>query len=189
MKAAGTASNQFSSAVVSGWGAGFYMRLARHMQRASDAIGWVPSFCTVPAACGIPLCGCADHRPTAWDGSSVRIDSFFRVPPRRCTCGKCGAPAVVAFTGKRQFSELINHGKRVNGCLRCGSYGSQPCVSGHCVCRTSCLLQGLAAAEGAMVHLQGKAKVTNIPLGPQTLRPEVRSEIRFVHFTTPQHGC
>lgn len=82
----GTASNQFSSAVVGGWGAGFCLRLAGHMQRASDAIG--------------------------------------------CTCGQCGAPAVVAFTGKRQFSELINHGKR------------------------------------------GKAKVTNIPLGPQTLRPE-----------------
>lgn len=26
----------------------------------------------------------------------------------RCTCGTCGAPAVVAFSGKRQYSELLN---------------------------------------------------------------------------------
>lgn len=25
-----------------------------------------------------------------------------------CTCGMCGAPALVAFTGKRQFLELLN---------------------------------------------------------------------------------
>lgn len=28
-----------------------------------------------------------------------------------CTCGSCGAPAVVAFAGKRQFMELLNAGK------------------------------------------------------------------------------
>lgn len=38
---AGTASSQFSSAVVSGWGTGFYMRLAKHTQRACEAIGCV----------------------------------------------------------------------------------------------------------------------------------------------------
>ncbi|KAL0040019.1 hypothetical protein WJX79_002888 [Trebouxia sp. C0005] len=29
-----------------------------------------------------------------------------------CTCGKCGAPALVAFSGKRQWSELINTGRK-----------------------------------------------------------------------------
>ncbi|GFH08180.1 UDG domain-containing protein [Haematococcus lacustris] len=28
-----------------------------------------------------------------------------------CTCGLCGAPALVAFTGKRQYMELLNFGK------------------------------------------------------------------------------
>jgi hypothetical protein len=30
----------------------------------------------------------------------------------RCQCGKCGAPALVAFSGKRQWSELINTGRK-----------------------------------------------------------------------------
>ena len=30
----------------------------------------------------------------------------------RCNCGKCGAPALVAFSGKRQWSELINTGRK-----------------------------------------------------------------------------
>ncbi len=30
----------------------------------------------------------------------------------RCRCGKCGAPALVAFSGKRQWSELINTGRK-----------------------------------------------------------------------------
>lgn len=30
----------------------------------------------------------------------------------RCTCGQCGVPQVIAFSGKRQWSELINIGKR-----------------------------------------------------------------------------
>ena len=30
----------------------------------------------------------------------------------RCKCGKCGAPALVAFSGKRQWSELINTGRK-----------------------------------------------------------------------------
>ncbi|KAL3151326.1 hypothetical protein ABBQ38_013161 [Trebouxia sp. C0009 RCD-2024] len=29
-----------------------------------------------------------------------------------CKCGKCGAPALVAISGKRQWSELINTGRR-----------------------------------------------------------------------------
>lgn len=29
-----------------------------------------------------------------------------------CSCGKCGAPALVAFSGKRQWSELINTGRK-----------------------------------------------------------------------------
>lgn len=29
----------------------------------------------------------------------------------RCMCGRCGAPAVVAFSGKRQWVELLNTGR------------------------------------------------------------------------------
>ncbi len=29
----------------------------------------------------------------------------------RCTCGTCGAPRLVAFTGKRQYMELMNIGR------------------------------------------------------------------------------
>ena len=31
--------------------------------------------------------------------------------PRRCTCGRCGAPRLVAFTGKRQYLEIMNIGR------------------------------------------------------------------------------
>ena len=30
----------------------------------------------------------------------------------RCTCGECGAPAYVAWSGKRQWMELLNVGRR-----------------------------------------------------------------------------
>lgn len=30
----------------------------------------------------------------------------------RCKCGRCGAPPLVAFSGKRQWSELINTGRK-----------------------------------------------------------------------------
>ena len=30
----------------------------------------------------------------------------------RCVCGKCGAPAVVGFAGKRQWMELLNVGRK-----------------------------------------------------------------------------
>ena len=29
-----------------------------------------------------------------------------------CTCGECGAPAYVAWSGKRQWMELLNVGRR-----------------------------------------------------------------------------
>lgn len=50
----------------------------------------------------------------------------------RCTCGQCGAPALVAFSGKRQWVELLNTGR--------------------------------ARAQW----------VKTVPLGPQSLRPQVR---------------
>ena len=30
----------------------------------------------------------------------------------RCGCGRCGAPALVGFAGKRQWMELLNVGKK-----------------------------------------------------------------------------
>jgi len=34
-----------------------------------------------------------------------------QVQRARCMCGHCGAPAVVAFSGKRQWVELLNAGR------------------------------------------------------------------------------
>lgn len=36
----------------------------------------------------------------------------FVVAYTRCTCGRCGAPAVVGFAGKRQWMELLNIGRK-----------------------------------------------------------------------------
>ena len=46
--------------------------------------------------------------------TGLRADALFADESRccRCTCGKCGAPALVAFSGKRQWSELINTGRK-----------------------------------------------------------------------------
>ena len=30
----------------------------------------------------------------------------------RCQCGRCGAPAMVAFAGKRQFMDMCNVGRK-----------------------------------------------------------------------------
>lgn len=30
----------------------------------------------------------------------------------RCSCGECGAPAYIAWSGKRQWMELLNVGRR-----------------------------------------------------------------------------
>ena len=32
-----------------------------------------------------------------------------------CVCGKCGAPRIVAFTGKRQYIEVLNASRRAAG--------------------------------------------------------------------------
>lgn len=52
-------------------------------------------------------------------------------PFHRCECGQCGAPALVAFAGKRQWMELLNCSKK------------------------------------------GKARLSRIDLGLQSMRPEV----------------
>ena len=31
---------------------------------------------------------------------------------RRCTCGECGAPVYIAWSGKRQWMELLNVGRK-----------------------------------------------------------------------------
>ena len=36
----------------------------------------------------------------------------YALPCPRCTCGRCGMPAAVAFAGKRQWMELLNVGRR-----------------------------------------------------------------------------
>ena len=51
----------------------------------------------------------------------MRIQQHIRLPTdhkteirpgeSRCTCGTCGAPRLVAFTGKRQYMELMNIGR------------------------------------------------------------------------------
>lgn len=40
----GTVSSQFDSATFQSWGAGFYARLAAHMARASDSIGYATQY-------------------------------------------------------------------------------------------------------------------------------------------------
>jgi hypothetical protein len=35
-----------------------------------------------------------------------------------CTCGRCGAPGIIAFSGKRQFAELFSTGGRNRGTKR-----------------------------------------------------------------------
>ena len=43
----------------------------------------------------------------------------------RCTCGACGAPRLVAFTGKRQYLELMNIGRTGKAKLKNVQLGRQ----------------------------------------------------------------
>ena len=49
------------------------------------------------------------HRPTV---ETLRATAGSReLAICRCTCGRCGAPPLVAFTGKRQYVELMTVGR------------------------------------------------------------------------------
>ncbi len=61
---------------------------------------------TCRGACQAGSSGCL-HAALA--GSSRRHNISLRP---RCTCKRCGAPAVVGFAGKRQWMELLNVGRK-----------------------------------------------------------------------------
>ena len=42
-----------------------------------------------------------------------------------CKCGKCGAPSIVAFCGKRQFLEVVNAGRPSRSKLKTAEIGPQ----------------------------------------------------------------
>ena len=52
---------------------------------------------------------CAAAAQTGLEADAPFADAFSCC---RCICGKCGPPALVAFSGKRQWSELINTGRK-----------------------------------------------------------------------------
>ncbi len=108
---------------------------------------------------------------------------------RRCTCGQCGAPAVVAFTGKRQFSELVNHNKKVLSlawvwqCCKAASPGWQAAGT---MARSK---SRIGSRVGGISCTQGKAKLKNIPLGPQSIRPQACHQPRRPDFSQFRLCC
>ncbi|KAG2442614.1 hypothetical protein HXX76_002699 [Chlamydomonas incerta] len=66
--------------------------------------------------CGVPGTDSSQFKSEVFEGWSRAFYDRLRAHMRRaaasigCSCGRCGAPRLVAFTGKRQFLELMNVG-------------------------------------------------------------------------------
>lgn len=56
-----------------------------------------------------------------------RMQSHLQLTARKigCTCGQCGAPSIVAFTGKRAFVQLLNAGLQPKERVKSVEYGVQ----------------------------------------------------------------
>mmetsp|Transcript_15363 Transcript_15363/g.46373 ORF Transcript_15363/g.46373 Transcript_15363/m.46373 type:complete len:342 (+) Transcript_15363:122-1147(+) len=71
----------------------------------------------VDVGCGVPGTDSSQFSSATFQGWAAGFYSRLTAHMHRatdsigCTCGACGAPAIVAFTGKRQFMELLNAGK------------------------------------------------------------------------------
>lgn len=82
-----------------------------------------------------------------------------------CVCGRCGAPALVAFSGKRQFVELFAQPAR-RGQGRRG--GAGPSGAPHA---SSCEPTAEAAEGGPGVRLQAR-RPAKVNTGRQLMLPE-----------------
>jgi len=117
----GTHLSKFSSSAMQGWSTGFYQRMADHMHRASSAIGYGLPCCLGRGGGGMwsafgahslyfaVLYGRCINCKTE---KLVEVGCNFGSVSCSCTCGRCGAPSMVCFAGKRQWMELLNLGKK-----------------------------------------------------------------------------
>ena len=86
---------------------------------------------------------CAFHHP--YSGLAVAAISISR-PDKggmfgRCCCRQCGAPALVAFAGKRQFMDMYNMGRKGKGKMTRVQTGVQhelPKVRSRCPAQAPC---------------------------------------------------
>ena len=65
-----------------------------------------------PVSCSRRACQCTLWVSRVFHTSQPNDAGHHAAGCCRCTCGQCGVPQVIAFSGKRQWSELINIGKR-----------------------------------------------------------------------------
>lgn len=94
------------------------------------------------------MCAVNEHD---WALIELRPQGGGSLPGARCVCGRCGAPALVAFSGKRQWVELLNTGRPRAQWVKTVPLGPQSlraqvraqalqglflqCLSGRCLCR------------------------------------------------------
>lgn len=90
-----------------------------HVKGAQDD-GLMPEFAEVgfvDVGCGVPGTDSSQFSSATIQGWAAGFYQRIAEQMQRaaqsigCRCGSCGAPAIVAFTGKRQFMELLNAGK------------------------------------------------------------------------------
>jgi hypothetical protein len=90
------------------WRSSFYARLTAHLQEACATIGEVADAvdCArpLPTSTKLPFCFTLT-RTTFFAAVTAAFPGCFL---SGCTCGSCGAPPLLAFTGKRQYLELLN---------------------------------------------------------------------------------
>jgi thymine-DNA glycosylase len=82
-----------------------------------------------------------------------------------CTCGACGSPIIVAFSGKRQFAELFQGGK---GGTRPAQKGGKGGVAVNTCNKEGTVDQGPQASTAPRVQ---SSRPSFIPLGRQAVLP------------------
>jgi thymine-DNA glycosylase len=74
-----------------------------------------------------------------------------------CTCGLCGSPSLVAFSGKRQFLELLNIDRYYS--TACGSLPEHSHYS---------TIHGTTSLPVMATHRPTKSKIRTVPFGQQS---------------------
>lgn len=83
-----------------------------YLMPADAGVGFLDVGCGVP---GTQLSKFSSSAMQGWStGFYQRLSDHMQRASSslRCTCGKCGAPSLVCFAGKRQWMELLNTGKK-----------------------------------------------------------------------------